>query len=104
MSLGWYPVSEKAPELCLAGNPGVADYYEDFMVTLWQEGGEHYPVWCLSHAGHAPLPSTAPRPSEFQLVFASTQAKLSYHYCQGSCYIAYKTKGWLARHLQVTWV
>ena len=42
----------------------MADYYEEFMVTLWEEGGKRFPVWCLSHAGHALLPSTAPRSSE----------------------------------------
>ena len=34
----------------IPGNPGVADYYDEFMKTL--HGLTYTPVWAVSHAGH----------------------------------------------------
>ena len=37
---------------CLSGNPGIADYYAEFMKSLYQWSGARTSVWCVSHAGH----------------------------------------------------
>jgi len=37
-----------------AGNPGVAQYYADFMQALYQSC--RLPVYCISHAGHVTVP------------------------------------------------
>ena len=41
----------------LAGNPGVPEYYQQFMHTLWKKSGEKIPVWCVGQAGHVVIPS-----------------------------------------------
>ena len=41
----------------LAGNPGVPEYYQQFMHTLWKKSGEKIPVWCVGQAGHVIVPS-----------------------------------------------
>lgn len=56
--------------LIVPGNPGVADYYDEFMKTL--HGLTHTPVWAVSHAGHV-LP---PEGGNQQLY-----EKLSYEVC-----------------------
>lgn len=38
------------------GNPGIPEYYEEFMHTLWEKSSEKIPVWCVSHAGHVSGP------------------------------------------------
>ena len=40
----------------IAGNPGVPEYYLQFMHTLWKKSGEKIPVWCVGHAGHVTGP------------------------------------------------
>ena len=43
--------------LAVAGNPGVADYYDEYLQSLYEESDCTLPVVCISHAGHAPLPA-----------------------------------------------
>jgi len=40
--------------LMSAGNPGVAQYYADFMQELYEKC--QMPICCVSHAGHVTLP------------------------------------------------
>ena len=42
--------------ILLTGNPGVAAYYEEFMIELFKHSGKKVPVWCVSHAGHVNVP------------------------------------------------
>ncbi|XP_076437554.1 lipid droplet-associated hydrolase-like isoform X2 [Babylonia areolata] len=53
---------QKEPQhlfLIIPGNPGIAEYYEQFMHTLWAKSGQKIPVWCISHAGHVTGPKHA---------------------------------------------
>ena len=36
--------------LVIPGNPGLASFYEDFMLGIHKE--TKLPTWCISHAGH----------------------------------------------------
>lgn len=38
--------------LVIPGNPGVIEYYEKFMETLYLANGKKIPVWGISHTGH----------------------------------------------------
>ena len=38
------------------GNPGVANFYEEFMSIVHEKSGARVPIWCISHAGHVSLP------------------------------------------------
>ncbi|XP_071804383.1 lipid droplet-associated hydrolase-like [Asterias amurensis] len=41
--------------LVIPGNPGIVDFYEVFMLTLFKASGCKVPVWGISHAGHTSL-------------------------------------------------
>ena len=36
-----------------AGNPGLIEYYDKFMSTLFEELGGKIPIWGISHGGHS---------------------------------------------------
>ncbi len=48
-----------------AGNPGVANYYEEFMQVLHAKSGCRLPLWCVSHAGQVILPPEIAQKSEY---------------------------------------
>ena len=39
------------------GNPGVADFYLEFIECLAKESNELLPIACISHLGHVTVPS-----------------------------------------------
>ncbi|XP_043204651.1 lipid droplet-associated hydrolase-like isoform X1 [Amphibalanus amphitrite] len=39
--------------LVIPGNPGLIEYYDQFMSTLFEELGGKIPVWGISHGGHS---------------------------------------------------
>ncbi|KAK7502890.1 hypothetical protein BaRGS_00005839 [Batillaria attramentaria] len=43
--------------LVIPGNPGIPEYYEQFMQTLWEKSNRQIPVWCVGHAGHVTGPN-----------------------------------------------
>ncbi|KAL8571813.1 hypothetical protein ACOMHN_053971 [Nucella lapillus] len=45
--------------LIIPGNPGIPEYYQQFMHTLWEKSEGKIPVWCVSHAGHVTGPKHA---------------------------------------------
>lgn len=45
--------------LVIPGNPGIAEYYDDFMKVLYQNSNYSIPVWAISHAGHVSIPNTS---------------------------------------------
>ncbi len=51
--------------VCVLGNPGVGDYYNDFMWTLSAESNHNVSIWCVSHAGHVTVPDSAPASSKY---------------------------------------
>ena len=38
--------------LLISGNPGLASYYEDFMLSLKPKLPDEYSIWTLGHGGH----------------------------------------------------
>jgi len=46
--------ANSATALMSVGNPGVAEYYADFMQELYKRC--HLPIRCISHAGHVTVP------------------------------------------------
>lgn len=42
------------------GNPGLVDFYTEFVEHLWQEHQGRYTVYALGHAGHGVDPAGAP--------------------------------------------
>lgn len=38
--------------LVIPGNPGLAGYYETFMLSVHKHMGGDVPVWAIGHAGH----------------------------------------------------
>lgn len=38
--------------LIIPGNPGLASYYEDFMLSLKARLPDEYSIWTLGHGGH----------------------------------------------------
>ena len=40
----------------MTGNPGVGDYYREYMSALHSQSQGALPVWCIGHAGHGQLP------------------------------------------------
>ena len=49
----------------LLGNPGVANFYEEFMLMLHEKSGCRLPIWCVSHAGQVTLPDDVAEKSEY---------------------------------------
>ncbi|CAC5364788.1 Lipid droplet-associated hydrolase [Mytilus coruscus] len=45
--------------LIIPGNPGIAEYYDEFMKVLYQNSKNTIPVWTISHAGHVSIPKSA---------------------------------------------
>lgn len=45
--------------LIIPGNPGIAEYYDEFMKVLYQNSKDTIPVWTISHAGHVSIPKSA---------------------------------------------
>lgn len=43
--------------LIIPGNPGVADFYLEFIECLAKESNELLPIACISHLGHVTVPS-----------------------------------------------
>lgn len=43
--------------LLIPGNPGIAEFYDEFMKVLYQNSNYSIPVWTISHAGHVSIPS-----------------------------------------------
>ncbi|KAK6167542.1 hypothetical protein SNE40_021543 [Patella caerulea] len=43
--------------LVIPGNPGVIEYYEEFMRQLYHRGNNKIPVWGMSYAGHVSIGS-----------------------------------------------
>jgi len=72
------PQPGKPMILIIPGNPGVAGYYEDFMVKLYELSDSSIPVWCVSHAGHVIPSRSMPKYKEEDLysVFGQVQHKL----------------------------
>ncbi|CAH1772983.1 unnamed protein product [Owenia fusiformis] len=42
--------------LIIPGNPGVPDFYAEYMEIIYKGLGEKVPVWAVAHAGHVPAP------------------------------------------------
>ncbi|XP_041361090.1 lipid droplet-associated hydrolase-like [Gigantopelta aegis] len=45
--------------LVIPGNPGIIEYYEEFLRVLYFNTGSRIPVWGISHAGHVSVPKSA---------------------------------------------
>ncbi|XP_063407090.1 lipid droplet-associated hydrolase-like [Mytilus trossulus] len=45
--------------LIIPGNPGIAEYYDEFMKVLYQNSKYTIPVWTISHAGHVSIPKSS---------------------------------------------
>ena len=43
-------------KLIVIGNPGVAQYYEEYMETFDESCNSRIPMCCISHAGHGLIP------------------------------------------------
>ncbi|XP_037071504.1 lipid droplet-associated hydrolase-like, partial [Pollicipes pollicipes] len=69
--------------LVIPGNPGLIEYYDKFMATLYQELGGDIPVWGISHGGHSlpdrvdTLPDLNGNPSLYDLE-GQTEQKLQF--------------------------
>lgn len=46
------PNSSKDIVILIPGNPGITDFYKDFLQTIHDNTG--FPVWAIGHAGHEP--------------------------------------------------
>lgn len=44
------------------GNPGMIEFYKDFMETIYERLYRKVPVWGISHAGHVKVPSNVVLP------------------------------------------
>ena len=66
----------------LLGNPGIASFYEDFMVSLKDQVDENYSIWTIAHSGQeVPPDSTLPKISENPNLFdlkAQIQYKINF--------------------------
>lgn len=49
--------------LVIPGNPGIIDYYDEFMESLYKSLDCKVPVWGISHAGHVKVPANAHLPT-----------------------------------------
>ena len=47
------------------GNPGVANFYEEFMLVLHEKSGCRLPIWCVSHAGQVTVPEEVSAKREY---------------------------------------
>lgn len=43
----------------VSGNPGIPEYYVQFMLSLWEKNTKNIPVWCVGQAGHVAGPKTS---------------------------------------------
>lgn len=48
--------------LVIPGNPGMIEFYKDFMETIYVTLGMRVPVWGISHSGHVKEPSGVTMP------------------------------------------
>lgn len=46
----------------VTGNPGIIEFYKDFMKTIYEELDGEVPVWGISHAGHLKMPANMKAP------------------------------------------
>ena len=60
------------------GNPGIASFYEDFMVSLKDQIDENYSIWTIAHSGQeVPPDSMLPKISENPKLF-DLKAQIQY--------------------------
>lgn len=50
--------------LIIPGNPGIPEFYEQFMEQLYKITGWTIPVWTLGHAGHVSVPDVPDKLAE----------------------------------------